>query len=96
MSMKISDKKFNERIEKGIQDSTMREAVSTAQERLYTRRLAPSEELGNWEEWRDLGEQIRQHTLENLDYYLMQLSENVTKRGGHVFLRKQKKTPLNT
>lgn len=90
MSMKISDKKFNERIDKGIQDSTMREAVSTAQERLYTRRLAASEELGNWEEWRDLGEQIRQHTLENLDYYLMQLSENVTKRGGHVFFAKTK------
>ena len=32
-----------------------------------------------------LGEEIRQHVLENLDFYLHQLSENVAKRGGHVF-----------
>src|SRR5690606_41187373 len=43
------------------------------------------EQLGNWEEWRSLAEEIRSHTLENLDYYLHMLSENVAKRGGHVF-----------
>lgn len=41
--------------------------------------------LGNWEEWRSLAEEIRQHVLENLDYYLEQLAENVAKKGGHVF-----------
>jgi L-lactate dehydrogenase complex protein LldF len=90
MSMKIGDKKFKDRVDSGIHDSFMRGAVSSAQERLYTRRLAAAEELGNWEQWRELGEQIRQHTLENLDYYLMQLSENVAKRGGHVFFAKTK------
>src|SRR5690606_906415 len=40
---------------------------------------------GNWEEWRALGEEIRTHTLANLDYYLNMLSENVAKQGGHVF-----------
>ena len=68
----------------------MRGAVSSAQTRLYTNRLKAADELGNWEEWRELGEQIRQHTLENLDYYLMQLSENVSKRGGHVYFAKTK------
>jgi L-lactate dehydrogenase complex protein LldF len=90
MAMKINDKKFNDRVNQGIHDSVMRRAVSSAQERLYTRRLSAAEELGNWEQWRDLGEQIRQHTLENLDYYLMQLSENVSRRGGHVFFAKTK------
>ncbi|WP_243291731.1 LutB/LldF family L-lactate oxidation iron-sulfur protein [Bacillus sp. FJAT-47783] len=85
MSMKISDEAFQHRIEKGIQNDFMRQAVSGAQERLRTNRLRAAEELGNWEEWRKLGEEIRQHTLENLDYYLHQLSENVAKRGGHVF-----------
>ena len=46
--------------------------------------------LGNWEEWRSHGEEIRQHVLENLDYYLEQLSENVAKRGGHVFFAQTK------
>jgi L-lactate dehydrogenase complex protein LldF len=90
MSMKTSNEKFYDRIDSGIQDPVMRGAVSSAQERLYTRRLSAAEELGDWEEWRELGEQIRQHTLENLDYYLMQLSENVSKRGGHVFFAKTK------
>lgn len=90
MSMKTSNEKFYDRIAEGIQDPVMRGAVSSAQERLYTRRLSAADELGNWEEWRELGEQIRQHTLENLDYYLMQLSENVSKRGGHVFFAKTK------
>ncbi len=83
--MKIGTENFGERVNAGINNSFMRGAVSSAQERLHTRRLAAAEELGNWEEWRSLGEEIRQHVLENLDYYLYELSENVAKRGGHVF-----------
>lgn len=83
--MKIGTDQFNERVSSGINNTFMRGAVSGAQERLHTRRLAAAEELGNWEEWRSLGEEIRQHVLENLDFYLFQLSENVAKRGGHVF-----------
>jgi len=90
MSMKIGKDKFQERVSQGIQDAVMRKAVSSAQERLHTRRLHAAEVLGNWEQWRELGEQIRQHTLENLDYYLMQLSENVARRGGHVFFARTK------
>ncbi|UOY92613.1 LutB/LldF family L-lactate oxidation iron-sulfur protein [Ectobacillus sp. JY-23] len=90
MAMKTSNDTFYNRIAEGIDDKIMRGAVSSAQERLYTRRIAAAEELGDWEEWRTLGEQIRQHTLENLDYYLMQLSDNVAKRGGHVFFAKTK------
>ncbi|TXL65838.1 lactate utilization protein [Cerasibacillus terrae] len=44
-----------------------------------------ADELGNWEDWRTLGEEIRTHTLNNIDFYLEQLSEQVAKRGGHVF-----------
>lgn len=85
MAMKIGTGKFNDRVGTGIKDSFMRGAVSSAQERFQSRRLSAAEELGNWEDWRSHGEEIRQHVLENLDYYLYQLSENVSKRGGHVF-----------
>ncbi|WP_374721447.1 LutB/LldF family L-lactate oxidation iron-sulfur protein [Peribacillus tepidiphilus] len=85
MAMKTSSKTFKERVDHGIDNQFMRAAVSSAQERLHGRRLAAAEELGNWEEWRSHSEEIRQHVLENLDYYLYQLSENVAKRGGHVF-----------
>ncbi|MED0801781.1 LutB/LldF family L-lactate oxidation iron-sulfur protein [Bacillus safensis] len=90
MSMKIGEKAFKERIGDGLEDAVMRGAVSSAQERLYERRLSASEELGNWEKWRELGEEIRQHTLTHLDDYLYQLSENVSARGGHVFFAKTK------
>ncbi|TQR26437.1 LutB/LldF family L-lactate oxidation iron-sulfur protein [Bacillus safensis] len=90
MSMKIGEKAFKERIGDGLEDAVMRGAVSSAQERLYKRRLTASEELGNWEKWRELGEEIRQHTLTHLDDYLYQLSESVSVRGGHVFFAKTK------
>ena len=85
MAMKIGDKPFKERVSDGIDDKFMRGAVSSAQGRFRSGRLNAAEELGNWEDWRKLGEEIRSHTIENLDYYLELLSENVTKRGGHVF-----------
>ncbi|MCL9797405.1 LUD domain-containing protein, partial [Frankia sp. AgKG'84/4] len=76
---------FKDRVNKGIHDSFMRGAVAGAQERMGTRRNDAAAELGNWEDWRSHGEEIRQHVLEHLDYYLEQLSENVARRGGHVF-----------
>ncbi len=63
----------------------MRKAVVSAQDRLKNGRVHAAEELGDWEDWRELAEEIRQHTLENLDYYLKQLSEQVAEQGGHVF-----------
>ena len=90
MAMKISDEKFFDRVDKGVNNSFMRSAVASAQERMQGKRLTATEELGNWEEWRKLGEEIRSHTLQNLDYYLEQLSENVKKRGGHVFFASTK------
>jgi L-lactate dehydrogenase complex protein LldF len=85
MGMKIGDGPFHERTEKGIQDPFMRKAVSKAQDGLREKKLKATESLGNWEQWRFLGEEIRQHTLNNLDYYLNQLSENVQKNGGNIY-----------
>ncbi|MED3687659.1 LutB/LldF family L-lactate oxidation iron-sulfur protein [Peribacillus butanolivorans] len=85
MAMKTSSAKFKDRVDEGIHNDFMRLAVSSAQERLHGRRLTAVDELGSWEDWRSLGEEIRQHVLSNLDFYLHQLAENVSKRGGHVF-----------
>ena len=85
MAMKIGQDKLKDRLDKGINDSFMRGAVSNAQNSMGVRRRNATEELGNWEDWRSHGEEIRQHVLRNLDFYLHQLSENVAKRGGHVF-----------
>jgi L-lactate dehydrogenase complex protein LldF len=85
MAMKISTEKFKDRMENGIHDDFMRGAVRGAQDGMGIKRNNAAEELGNWEDWRSHGEEIRKHVLEHLDYYLEQLSDNIAKRGGHVF-----------
>lgn len=85
MAMKTSDEQFKDRVANNLTNEFMRNAVSSAQERFQTRRQIQVDEIGNWEDWRNHGEEIRQHVLENLDAYLYELSENVVKRGGHVF-----------
>lgn len=85
MPMHVGDKKFTNRVDKGLEDDFMRGAVRSAQERLQTNRSKAAEELGDWEEWRNHGQEIRQHTMENLDYYLQLLSEKVAEQGGHVY-----------
>lgn len=85
MGMKIGSDSLKDRLQKNINDTFMRGAVTAAQGRFRSRKQNAADELGNWEDWRKHGEEIRQHTLENLDYYLELLSENVSKRGGHVF-----------
>lgn len=85
MGIKIGNAPFRDRVQEGIENDFMRGAVSSAQGRFRSGRLKAAEELGDWEDWRTLGEEIRSHTLQNLDYYLEQLSEQVSKRGGKVF-----------
>ena len=41
-------------------------------------------ELDDWEQLRQAAKAIKDHTLANLDTYLLQLEENVTRAGGHV------------
>lgn len=91
MSIQYNNHKFNENVEENLNNAFMRGAVVSAQDRLRTGRLNAADELGNWEEWRLHGEEIRQHVLENLDYYLNELASNVEKAGGHVFFAKSAK-----
>lgn len=85
MSIRIGNGSFDSRVQKGIDNDFMLNSVASAQTRFRDGRMNAADELGNWEEWRSLGEEIRTHTLQHLDYYLQQLSDNVSKRGGHVF-----------
>nr|WP_174674055.1 LutB/LldF family L-lactate oxidation iron-sulfur protein [Pasteurella oralis] len=85
MSIKTSHLQFKPRINEEIHNEIMRKAVVMAQERIGANRQKMVEELGHWEEWRDLAKEIRNHVIENLDAYLYQLSEKVTQNGGHVY-----------
>lgn len=85
MSLQTDKREFSERTTEGLGNVFMRNAVSSAQDSLKTRRLTAASSLGDWEQWRLLGQSIRQHTLKHLDFYLNQLADNVERKGGHIY-----------
>lgn len=91
MPMGIGDGPFHDRVEEELHNSFMRGAIASAQDGLRDKKIRATSEdpnIEDWEEWRKAGEEIRRHTIENLDFYLEQLSENFAKRGGHVYFAK--------
>lgn len=75
---------FRDRAVKSLKDDQMRQAVRKAVDRLSGNKDKAMQELPNWEEWREQAKLIRRHTIQNLDYYLSELAQNVRKAGGHV------------
>lgn len=91
MGLKTSTLSFEDRCKETVVDEQMRAAVRKSQDAQWVKRETSREQLGNWEEWRELGQQIRQHTLNHLPDYLEQFSDNVEKQGGHVLFAKTEK-----
>ncbi|MDA8441379.1 MAG: LutB/LldF family L-lactate oxidation iron-sulfur protein [Peptococcaceae bacterium] len=75
---------FKRRIKNALQDQNMRQAVKKATAILRNNRLKAAEERGNWNAWRALGKDIREHVIANLDYYLQEFAGNVRRNGGQV------------
>jgi L-lactate dehydrogenase complex protein LldF len=69
---------------KAAGDEKLKTAINNAVLRQYTGRQLRLLDLPDSDKLRELAGQIKQHAVENLDYYLEQLTENVTKNGGHV------------
>lgn len=75
---------IRDRAVKALKDSQMRAAVRKAVDRLSGNKDKAAREIPNWEDWRTQTFHIRKHTVENLDYYLGKLVENVRENGGQV------------
>lgn len=88
MGLKTSELSFDERVKNAKKDKFMRASVAKAQDAQFEKRTRAREQLGHWNEWRELGEQIRQHAVKHLPDYLEEFSENVQKNGGHVYFAK--------
>jgi L-lactate dehydrogenase complex protein LldF len=65
-------------------DTQMRKNVRHATTVIQNKRQVVVDEMPDWQELRESGRQIKQHTLENLDYYLEQFEANCTRAGGTV------------
>ncbi len=88
MSIKTSDVSLKPRIKQKLNDPFMRKAISGAQDLINQKREDRFAELRNYEQWRDLAADIREHVLENLDYYLDQFVDNAEKNGSTVWFAK--------
>src|SRR5215212_4747011 len=65
-------------------DVRLKASVNKATLHQYTQRQAIMPGLPDAEGLRTLAGEIKQHAIENLDYYLEQLKANVERNGGHV------------
>jgi L-lactate dehydrogenase complex protein LldF len=68
-----------------LQDEFLRKAVAFTTDKLRGGRLSAMADIGNWEDWRERGRAIREHTIKHLDFYLTQFAERVADHGGHVY-----------
>src|SRR5688500_10607801 len=69
---------------KNAVDVRLKKSVNKATLHQYTQRQAVMPGLPDPEGLRTLAGDIKQHAIENLDYYLEQLTANVERNGGHV------------
>jgi L-lactate dehydrogenase complex protein LldF len=67
-----------------VADTQLRRNLTHATHAIRTKRAGAVAELPDWEALRQAAKAIKDHTLANLDTYLLRLEENVTTRGGVV------------
>lgn len=75
---------FPKNAAKAVQNSQLRFNLRKATHTIRGKRAAVVGELDDWAELREAGKTIKDHTLRNLDRYLLQMEEKVTEAGGTV------------
>src|SRR6202046_3804897 len=65
-------------------DAQLRRNVRHATDVIQAKRARVVAEMPDWQDLREAGKQIRQHTMENLDFYLEEFEANCTRAGGVV------------
>jgi len=65
-------------------DLQLRQNVRHATDVIRAKRAQVVNEMPDWQELREAGKKIRQHTMEHLDYYLQEFEANCTHAGGVV------------
>src|ERR1700730_13076568 len=67
-----------------LANAQLRKNVRHATDVIQAKRARVVGEMPDWQELREAGKQIRQHTMENLDFYLEEFEANLTRAGGVV------------
>jgi L-lactate dehydrogenase complex protein LldF len=75
---------FPEAARSAVEDSQLRHNLTHATHTIRAKRARAVAELSDWEQLRQAAKAIKDHTLANLDTYLLRLEENVVAAGGQV------------
>ncbi len=75
---------FKKNASAALADAGLQRALERTKPHFQHRRAAAVAALPEFEELREIGREIKDHTLENLDFYLETWAENVAKAGGEV------------
>jgi L-lactate dehydrogenase complex protein LldF len=67
-----------------MKDVQLRKNVAHATDVIRAKRARVVEEMPDWQELREAGKQIREHTMKHLDFYLEEFEGNCTRAGGVV------------
>lgn len=84
----MRENRFRTRYQAALNDAQLQKGVSAATRLLVSMREKTVAEIPDWEELRERGRSIREHTLDHLDGCLEMLEQSVTSQGGHVFRAK--------
>ncbi|WP_240966006.1 lactate utilization protein B [Streptomyces zingiberis] len=75
---------FPESAAEALRDTQLRRNLAHATATIRAKRASVVGELDDWEELREAGRALKEHTLRHLDRYLLQVEERVTAAGGQV------------
>ena len=82
--MQTTSPAFKENVAHALADGRLQKALDATRNAFPSRRAAAVAALPEFERLREIGRDIKNHTLENLDFYLETWAANVERSGGHV------------
>ncbi|MGH7071941.1 MAG: LutB/LldF family L-lactate oxidation iron-sulfur protein [Acetobacteraceae bacterium] len=82
--MQPTSSAFKKNAHAALADAGLQRALAHTKPHFQERRRAAVAALPEFEDLREIGRQIKNHTLENLDFYLETWAGNVTRAGGEV------------
>ena len=82
--MQTTSPAFKQNVAHALADAGLQKALGRTRGQFAARRAAAVAELPEFERLRAIGRDIKNHTLEYLDFYLETWATNVEKSGGHV------------
>ena len=84
MSMVPTSNAFKDNATGALKDAPLQEALGIARAHSIQTRLNTIAKMPEFEQLRDIGRDLKNHVIANLDTYLLQFEQSVIDRGGQV------------